>query len=309
MQCCTTAGALARARRRALRRWPETRAAPAFASLVEGMKVSYGIPSVRYYVLMGTPDVVQLRRVRRARAAVLPRRRRYRHRDDRLHELDLRPGHRDRRLPAHEAAGQGDECARACDRRRCSWERGRRSTSARPDLRVIAFGALFWGLVIGATEPLLRTLMQSDAPAEYVGRVMGTAQVHRSAGEIVPLAFAPGLAAAFGVQPVMIAGVAVRSRRGGPDHTAVSPPELDRGRSRRAVRCASTRRSSSRRSDQARSPDRGPAPLVASEQPFGYPQAQHVGHACYSDRDILWFRRRFQGALTNVRRLASARAK
>jgi hypothetical protein len=48
--------------------------------------------------------------------------------------------------------------------------------------------------------------MQSDAPPEYVGRVMGTAQVHRSAGEIVPLALAPGLAAAFGVQPVMIAG-------------------------------------------------------------------------------------------------------
>lgn len=73
-------------------------------------------------------------------------------------------------------------------------------------LRVIAIGALLWGLVIGATEPLLRTLMQTDAPEEYVGRVMGTAQVHRSAGEIVPLALAPGLAAAFGVQPVMIAG-------------------------------------------------------------------------------------------------------
>ncbi len=74
------------------------------------------------------------------------------------------------------------------------------------DLRIIAVGALAWGALIGAAEPLLRTLMQIDAPEEYVGRIMGTAQVHRSAGELVPLALAPGLAAAFGVQPVMIAG-------------------------------------------------------------------------------------------------------
>jgi len=74
------------------------------------------------------------------------------------------------------------------------------------NLWVLAAGAIVWGAVIGAAEPLLRTLMQIDAPEEYVGRVMGTAQVHRSAGEIVPLALAPGLAAAFGVQTVMIAG-------------------------------------------------------------------------------------------------------
>jgi hypothetical protein len=48
--------------------------------------------------------------------------------------------------------------------------------------------------------------MQLDTPEEYLGRVMGTAQVHRSGGEILPLALAPGLAAAFGVQPVMIGG-------------------------------------------------------------------------------------------------------
>ncbi len=75
-----------------------------------------------------------------------------------------------------------------------------------PRLVVIALGALVWGAVIGAVEPMLRTLMQLDTPEEYLGRVMGTAQVHRSAGELVPLALAPGLAAAFGVQPVMIAG-------------------------------------------------------------------------------------------------------
>jgi uncharacterized protein with ACT and thioredoxin-like domain len=35
---------------------------------------------------------------------------------------------------------------------------------------------------------------------------MGTAQLHRSLGELVPLALAPALAAMFGVQAVMIGG-------------------------------------------------------------------------------------------------------
>jgi MFS family permease len=77
------------------------------------------------------------------------------------------------------------------------------------DLRVIAVGALVWGAAIGAVEPMLRTLMQLDTPEEYLGRVMGTAQVHRSAGEVLPLAVAPALAASFGVQPVMIGGALI----------------------------------------------------------------------------------------------------
>ncbi len=74
------------------------------------------------------------------------------------------------------------------------------------DLRIIAFGAVAWGLIIGATEPLLRTLLHVSSPHEYVGRVVGTAQYHRSAGELVPLAIAPTLAVAFGVQQTLIAG-------------------------------------------------------------------------------------------------------
>jgi predicted MFS family arabinose efflux permease len=74
------------------------------------------------------------------------------------------------------------------------------------DLRVIALGAIVWGAMIGGVEPLLRTLMQLDAPEEYIGRVMGTAQLHRSAGELVPLAVAPALSAIFGVQKVMMGG-------------------------------------------------------------------------------------------------------
>lgn len=73
-------------------------------------------------------------------------------------------------------------------------------------LPVIAVGAVAWGVVIGLAEPLLRTLIHVDSPHEYVGRITSTAQYHRSAGELVPLAFAPGLAAVFGVQPVLIGG-------------------------------------------------------------------------------------------------------
>ena len=74
------------------------------------------------------------------------------------------------------------------------------------DLRIIAVGAVIWGLVIGATEPLLRTLLHIASPHEYVGRIVGTAQYHRNAGELVPLAIAPTLAVVFGVQSTLIAG-------------------------------------------------------------------------------------------------------
>ena len=75
-----------------------------------------------------------------------------------------------------------------------------------PDLRVIAVGAYFWAMVIGVMEPLLRTLLHRDSPRNAIGRVMGTAEVHRRAGEIVPLGVAPWLAMQFGVQAVLIGG-------------------------------------------------------------------------------------------------------
>lgn len=61
-------------------------------------------------------------------------------------------------------------------------------------------------MVIGAIEPLLRTLIHRDAPPGTVGRVVGTAEVHRSGGELIPLAIAPAAAAAIGLQATMIAG-------------------------------------------------------------------------------------------------------
>jgi MFS transporter, DHA3 family, macrolide efflux protein len=74
------------------------------------------------------------------------------------------------------------------------------------DLRRVVVGALAWGLVIGAFEPLLRTLVHRDTPESLVGRVVGTSEVHRRLGELVPLAIAPALALRFGVQATLIGG-------------------------------------------------------------------------------------------------------
>ncbi|MCE5191326.1 MAG: MFS transporter [Actinomycetia bacterium] len=74
------------------------------------------------------------------------------------------------------------------------------------DIRAIALGAALWGIAIGVMEPLLRTLLHRDSPANMVGRITGTAQVHRQAGELLPLAFAPTLAALFGVQATLVGG-------------------------------------------------------------------------------------------------------
>lgn len=73
-------------------------------------------------------------------------------------------------------------------------------------LIVVAVGALVWGSVIGVADVLLRVLIQSASPDHLVGRIAGVSQMHRQAGELVPLALAPTLAVAFGVQPVLIGG-------------------------------------------------------------------------------------------------------
>ncbi len=80
-----------------------------------------------------------------------------------------------------------------------------------PRLPVIFLGALLWGLVIGALEPLLRTLIHRDAPHDAVGRVVSTAEVHRRGGELLPLAIAPAVAALIGLQATMIGGALIAS--------------------------------------------------------------------------------------------------
>lgn len=74
------------------------------------------------------------------------------------------------------------------------------------DLRRVVVGALLWGLVIGGLDPLVRTLTHRDTPEDLVGRVVGTSEVHRRVGELVPLAVAPVLAIRFGVQATLIGG-------------------------------------------------------------------------------------------------------
>ncbi|MCO6503540.1 MAG: hypothetical protein J5I28_10705, partial [Acidimicrobiales bacterium] len=52
--------------------------------------------------------------------------------------------------------------------------------------------------------PLHRTLLQINAPETMVGRVMGVNQMHSEGGHLIPLTFAPALAALFGVQNTLI---------------------------------------------------------------------------------------------------------
>jgi MFS transporter, DHA3 family, macrolide efflux protein len=78
------------------------------------------------------------------------------------------------------------------------------------DLRVVAIGVTFWGLVLGLLLPLLRTLTHIATPDGLLGRVMGVYLFHNTAGELIPLTFVPALAAIWGVQAVLIgSGVVV----------------------------------------------------------------------------------------------------
>lgn len=72
-------------------------------------------------------------------------------------------------------------------------------------LVVVGVGAVLWGALLGGVTPLLRTLTHLHTRAGYVGRVTSVFNVHHSLGELLPLAVAPALAAAVGVQPVLVA--------------------------------------------------------------------------------------------------------
>jgi predicted MFS family arabinose efflux permease len=74
-------------------------------------------------------------------------------------------------------------------------------------LPVVVAAGMTWGVVIGTMAPLLRTMIQINSPDELVGRITGVSQVHSEVAHLLPLAFAPLLAASFGVQPsLMMAG-------------------------------------------------------------------------------------------------------
>ncbi len=74
-------------------------------------------------------------------------------------------------------------------------------------LPVVVAAGMTWGVVIGTMAPLLRTMIQINSPDDLVGRITGVSQVHSEVAHLLPLAFAPLLAASFGVQPsLMMAG-------------------------------------------------------------------------------------------------------
>jgi predicted MFS family arabinose efflux permease len=77
-------------------------------------------------------------------------------------------------------------------------------------LRVVVVAGVFWGLLIGIMAPLLRTLIQLNTEDQMMGRITGVTQIHSEVGHLLPLALAPVLAGAFGVQTTLIyAGVAL----------------------------------------------------------------------------------------------------
>ncbi len=69
---------------------------------------------------------------------------------------------------------------------------------------VVVVAAPSWGIIIGLMAPLHRTMVQVNSPGPMVGRIMGVNHIHSEVGHLLPLAFAPGLAALFGVQSTLI---------------------------------------------------------------------------------------------------------
>jgi DHA3 family macrolide efflux protein-like MFS transporter len=72
------------------------------------------------------------------------------------------------------------------------------------ELWVVAVAAPAWGAVLGMQFPALRTLIQLHTPDALLGRTTGILQVHQQFGELFPLVWVPALAAAWGVQLVLV---------------------------------------------------------------------------------------------------------
>ncbi|HEY7821992.1 MAG TPA: hypothetical protein VIG24_04125, partial [Acidimicrobiia bacterium] len=77
-------------------------------------------------------------------------------------------------------------------------------------LTIVVLAAPLWGLIIGQMAPLHRTMIQVNSPEHAVGRIMGVNHIHSEVGHLLPLAFAPAIAALLGVQRTLLAaGTAV----------------------------------------------------------------------------------------------------
>lgn len=71
-------------------------------------------------------------------------------------------------------------------------------------LAIVVVAAPFWGVIIGMMAPLHRTLVQINSPEDAVGRIMGVNHIHSEVGHLIPLAFAPLVAASLGVQQTLL---------------------------------------------------------------------------------------------------------
>lgn len=72
-------------------------------------------------------------------------------------------------------------------------------------LTIVVLAAPLWGLIIGQMAPLHRTMIQVNSPEQAVGRIMGVNHIHSEVGHLLPLAFAPAVAALLGVQQTLLA--------------------------------------------------------------------------------------------------------
>ncbi len=72
-------------------------------------------------------------------------------------------------------------------------------------LSVVLTAALLWGVLIGVFAPVVRTMLHLNSPPGMVGRVMGTSQALSEIAKLGPLAAAPALAAALGIQAALAA--------------------------------------------------------------------------------------------------------
>ena len=67
-------------------------------------------------------------------------------------------------------------------------------------LTVVMVAGALWGVLIGVFAPAVRTMLHLNSPPEMVGRVMGTSQALAEIAKLGPLAIAPAIAAAVGIQ-------------------------------------------------------------------------------------------------------------
>ena len=94
--------------------------------------------------------------------------------------------------------------------------------------QVAAVGQFLCGLGFGMLGPTRDMLVQEMSPLDVCGRVVSVMQLGLQLAGVVPLFFAPFLAEAFGVQPVLVCAAVVAGSVGAGFYLVV-PRVLGRG--------------------------------------------------------------------------------